>query len=110
MKEITRQRWARFGWFCMSFVPLLAYTALTLGVSTILMTLITMVAVMGGRADGMGLTEYLMGFSMPISIIFAVLGLVIFGLWYYFGCKRKQLRIPESVLNPTKIAAVILVA
>ena len=110
MKEITRQRWARFGWFCMSFVPLLAYTALTLGVSTILMTLITMVAVMGGRADGMGLTEYLMGFSMPISIIFAVLGLVIFGLWYYFGCKRKQLRIPESVLNPTKVAAVILVA
>lgn len=114
MKEITKKRWGRFGWLCMSFVPLAAYSALTFGVTVILMTVITMVAVMGGRVDGAqlepGLTEYLMGWSMPISIIFAVLGLVIFGLWYYFGCKRKRLRIPEAVLNPTKIAAVLLVA
>lgn len=110
MKEITKQRWGRFGWFCMSFVPLLGYTVLTLGVTTVLMTVIGTVAVLGGAADGAGLTDYLMGWAMPISVIFAVLGLILFGLWYYFGCKRKKLRIPEGVLNPTKIAAVILLA
>lgn len=110
MKEITKRRWGRFGWFCMSFVPMLGYMLLTVGVSTVLMTVISVTAIMGGTVDSAELTEYLMSWAMPVSIVFAVLGLILFGVWYYFGCKRKRLGLPRKEFTPRRIAAIILVA
>lgn len=110
MKEITKKRWGRFGWLCMSFVPMLGYLALSLGVSTVVMMIVSVSAVMGGMSDSMELQNYLMQWTMPISVIYVSIGLVGYGLWYYFGCKRKRLGLPRGVFSPGKAVALLLVA
>lgn len=110
MKQITKERWGRFGWLCMSFVPMAGYLTLMFVATFACMFMISIGSILRGALDYDEMLLELMQWSMHISLVAAVLGLIAFGLWYYFGCKRKQLQPPMDAFEPGLVAALIMVA
>lgn len=115
MREITKARWKRFGYFWLGIVPFIAYFALNMGMSMML----AIVSVVKGMAvEGISEMEdliwyamsHMMDYAMQASAIMAVVALIGLGLWYYFGCKRKELAPPKGVLTPVTIPTVLVLA
>lgn len=104
MKEITKTRWKKFGYFCLSFVPMLTYLAIAMIVSVGISVLIAVMGILQRKAD---LYDYIieetMNQSMLAGTIYAVLGIIALGLWYFFGCKRKNLKPPKGVVTPVNL-------
>ena len=119
MKDTAGNGWRRFGYLCMSFVPLIAYTVLMVLVTGVLSVLIMIPIAMKGIQEGQqDLYGYLMetsmdqivNISMLAGVVYAALAIVGLGLWYYFGCKRKQLAPPKAVINPLNLVVVAVLA
>lgn len=100
MTEAVRGGWKKFGYFCLAWVPLLLYAAITLGIALIMQTLFMVLGTVRGVED---IFSYVMDKSMMIGAVYGAVGIVALGLWYYFGCRRRQLRAPEGVLNPVNL-------
>ncbi len=111
MQETTRNGWRKFGYFCLAFVPLILYFVITLGVSMVLSILVAVRGILEGQED---LFTYIMegtvNNSMLAGVIYASLGIICLGLWYYFGCKRKNLKPPKSVVNPVNLLCIAVFA
>lgn len=111
MQETTRNGWRKFGHFCLAFVPLILYFVITLGVSMVLSILVAVRGILEGQED---LFTYIMegtvNNSMLAGVIYASLGIICLGLWYYFGCKRKNLKPPKSVVNPVNLLCIAVFA
>ena len=83
----------RFGYICLSFVPLILYSAITFIVTFVLMVFKAVQGILEGEADIYGyLMNGLMDSTMLAGVFYAIVGIICLGLWYYFGCKRKNLR------------------
>lgn len=109
MKEITKNRWKRFGYFGLTLVPMLAYLAIAMMVSAGISVLIAVMGILQGEEDLYNyILEGTLNQSMLAGVIYAALGIAALGSWYYFGCKRKQLKPPKGVITPAHI--VILAA
>lgn len=98
----------KFGYFCLTLVPLIAYTALSLAVSTlfsvIVMVPIVMEAMLEGRAANYSeMMEQAMDIGMLSGVVSAAIAIVGMGLWYRFGCKRKGLKPPKEIRNPLNL-------
>lgn len=107
MKETTRNGWRKFGWFCLGILPTLGYLVLGFAVSAVLSILWMVPAILQGE---MGFIEDLGQFTMITGMVYAVLGLIVFGLWYYFGCRRRELLPPKGVLAPKNLFLLFLSA
>lgn len=107
MKDATKQGWKRIGWLAFSFLPMLGYLLLMLAVTVGIDVLLTVYAIARGEEN---LTEYLLQYTMHCSVAYTLLGLLLFGLWYYFGCKRKQLLPKKGTLDIKNILAICAVA
>lgn len=107
MKGRTRNGWKSFGWFCLGILPMLGYLVLGFAVSAVLSILWMVPAILQGN---MGLIEDLGQFTMVTGMVYAVLGLIGFGLWYYFGCRRRELLPPKGVLAPKNMLLLFLSA
>ena len=107
MKDSTKRGWSKFGWFCMSFVPMAGYMALMVLVTTAIYMLLMIFAFGRGETDIIG---YLLKYTMHCGLAYALLGLVGFGLWYYFGCRQKKLSPPPGVLNVRNVGGILLTA
>ncbi len=107
MKDTTRRGWKRFGYLALSLVPMIAYLALMMIVSAGLFALLAVFGALQGETD---LQSYLLSYSMHVSVVYAVLGLIVFGLWYYFGCKRKRLAPPKGVIGVKDLLALLALA
>ena len=107
MKDATKQGWKRIGWLAFSFLPMLGYLLLMTAVTVGIYALLTVYAIIQGEED---LTEYLLQYTMHCGIAYAALGLILFGLWYYFGCKRKRLLPPKGTLDGKSILAILATA
>lgn len=100
MKETTRNGWRKFGWFCLGVLPLLGYTLLGFAVSAVFSILWMIPQVLQGE---MPYIEDIGRFTMAVGSAYAVLALIIFGLWYYFGCRKRELLPPKGVLAPKNL-------
>lgn len=107
MKDTTRQGWKKFGWLCLSAVPMISYLILMMVVTVGIYAILTVFALSRGETD---ITGYLLGYAMHCGIAYALVGLVGYGLWYYFGCKKKQLLPPTGVCSIKNILAVFAAA
>lgn len=107
MKDTTRQGWKKFGWLCLSAVPMISYLLLMLVVTVGIYAVLTVFALARGETD---ITGYLLGYAMHCGIAYALLGLLLYGLWYYFGCKKKRLLPPAGVFRVKNILAVAAAA
>ncbi len=111
MKEVTRDFWKRFGYFWLSFVPLLIYLALSVGVSLVVSIFIIAIGILRGEGDIITyVLEESVNQTMLIGTIYAVLAMVAIGLWYYFGCKQKKIRPPKGVLSPANLGIMVVLA
>lgn len=100
MKDITRNRWKKVGYFSLSWVPMLLYGTILMGVSIIGAIFIGVKSILSGEMDIYnsimdGITQG----SMLMGVIYAILGIIATGLWYYFGCKRKNLKFPKEKVS-----------
>lgn len=107
MKDTTRQRWKKFGYLALSFVPMIAYLVLMMVVSGGIFALLAVFGTLKGETD---LQSYLLSYSMHVSVVYALLGLLGFGLWYYFGCKRKRLAPPQGVVSLKNLLGLLALA
>lgn len=111
MKEITKKRWKKFGYFCLGWVPMIGYLGISFLVAAVMAVMIAVTGLLEGTED---LFTYIMegtvNSSMMTGVIYAVLAIIGFGLWYYFGCKRKQWRLPKGVLVPANIVIIVVFA
>ena len=104
MKENTKSGWKKFGYLCLSCVPTIAYMAVMVGVSVVLAVFLAVKGMADGSDD---MFSYMMDgiadYSMMAGTVYAVIGIIGLGLWYYFGCKRKSLKPPKGVLHPANL-------
>lgn len=107
MKDTTRRGWKTFGWLCLSAVPMISYLILMIAVTVGIYGILTVFALARGETD---ITGYLLGYAMHCGIAYAAVGLLGYGLWYYFGCKKKRLLPPQGVLSIKNILAVFAAA
>lgn len=104
MKEITKNRWKKFGYLCLTFVPMLVYLAISMVAAIAMSVFIAITGVIQGEEDIFNyIIEESLNQGMMTGIIYAALGIVVLGLWYYFGCKRKKLKPPKGVITPVNI-------
>ena len=119
MKDTARNGWRRFGYLCMSVVPLIAYAVLMFLVSMVLSVVMLLPAAMAVVQEGVQdmygyLMEYYMEriaeISMLAGVVYAVLALIGMGLWYYFGCRRKSFTPPKAARNPLNLVILAVLA
>lgn len=111
MKEITKIRWKKFGYFWLSFVPMIGYLVVSFAVSMVIAVMVAVSGILGQQEDIYTyVVNGMMNSSMLAGVIYAVLAIVGFGLWYYFGCKRKQWKLPKGVLTPVNTIIIIVFA
>lgn len=111
MQETTKSGWRKFGYLCLAFVPLILYFAITVGVSMVLTILVAVKGMLEGQKDlAAYIMEETMNSSMLAGAIYATIGVVCLGLWYYFGCKRKSLKPQKAVLNPVNLLCIAVFA
>lgn len=113
--EETRSGWKKFGYFCLSFVPLIAYTVLSLGVSMLLSVAVMIPVAMKSVAEGQGdiyseLMKRAMEIGMLAGVVYATIAIIGMSLWYRFGCKRKGLRPPREIRNPLNLLLIAALA
>lgn len=111
MKEITRNRWKKFGYFWLSLVPMAGYMAIMFMITIILMVMMIVKGMVNQQEDILAyVMEQVAGSSMLAGVIYAIIAIVGMGLWYYFGCKKKQLKLPKGVLTPRNILILVVFA
>lgn len=113
--EETRSGWKKFGYFCLSFVPLIAYTVLSLGVGILFSVAVMLPAAMRSVAEGQGdiyseLMNRAMDITMLAGAVSAAIAIIGMGLWYRFGCKRKGLKPPREIRNPLNLLMIAALA
>lgn len=114
MQETTGKG-KKFGYLCMSFVPLIAYTALSFLVGIAVTIVVMIPIIMKNTAEGNGdiysaLMEKVMSTGMLTGVVYGTLGVIGMGLWYYFGCKRKNLKPPGDVRKPLNLLLIAVLA
>lgn len=97
--------WKKIGWFCFAFVPMIGYLAITLIVSAVGSAVLAFVGMSAGITD---IASLLMENLLPLQVCGQIAGLLVFSIWYYFGCGRPSLKIPKGILSIRNVAAVIL--
>lgn len=107
MGEAMKRGFRKFGWLCMSMLPMLSYFVLMMAVSVAMEALLAILAIMRGERDLVG---YLMDYAMDCGVVYAALGIVLFGVWYYFGCGKKRLAPPAGLLSGRNLAGFFLTA
>ncbi len=119
MKDTAKNGWKKFGYLCMSLVPLIAYAILTFFVAMVLSVLVMIPVVMKAIQEGQqDLYGYLMensmdqilNISMLAGVVYAAIAIVGMGLWYYFGCGRKDLKPPKAVRRPLNLLIIAVLA
>lgn len=115
MKETTNRGWKKFGYFWMSFLPLTAYMAISMGIGTLLTIVVMVPAMIKGRAreqtDIFGIVmEEIADITMLAGAIAAAIAIIGLGLWYYFGCKRKDLKPPKAAYHPLNLLIIAVLA
>ena len=111
MQETTRNGRRKFGYFCLAFVPLILYFAINLAVTMVLMILLTVKGMTEGQTDLLTyIMQETMDNSMMAGVIYATLGIICLGLWYYFGCKRKSLKPSKAAVNPLNLLLIAVFA
>mgnify|MGYP002530556847 CR=1 FL=1 len=101
----------RFGYLCLAAVPLILYSAIMVIVTMALMILKAVEGILEGEADIYTyLMEGVMDSTMLAGVIYAVVGIICLGLWYYFGCKRKNLKPSEAALSPVNLLLLVFLA
>lgn len=101
----------RFGFFWLSFVPLLLYWGIMTGVVTVMECVIAFFASLRGQGDllqyvGSGLVEN----GMIGGVFYATIGILFLGLWYYFGCRHRDFHVGRKVFRPGTVIAIFLMA
>lgn len=119
MKDTAKNGWKKFGYLCMSLVPLIAYAILTFFVAMVLSVLVmipvVMKAIQEGQQDLYGYLmensmDQIMNISMLAGVVYAAIAIVGMGLWYYFGCRRKDLKPPKAVRSPLNLLIIAVLA
>lgn len=115
-KQEKRSIGARIGYFLLSWTPLAASLLLQLGLAFVYILIATIgeiVFFMFTHPDASQM-EVMIVYTQAINesltggvIIYHVFSIPIFGLWYYFGCKRPKIK--QSFKNLTVQAIVIAV-
>lgn len=104
MKEVTRDRWRRFGYLCLTFAPLILYAVISIMTAFGVTIVVTVRGVLEGTDNLYTYAiEESLNNSMLTGAIYAVIGIICLGLWYYFGCRRKQLKPPKGVVTPVNL-------
>ncbi len=112
--------WKKLGNLVMAFLPLVVSYAIQFACAFGVMFVCSFVyGIMVGLnspelatdAEAMtnGVLELYTENTMSVVVLYQVLGVIVFGLWYFFGMKQKKLAVPKAVRNvPTIAGAIIL--
>ncbi len=106
----------RFGWLCMSILPLIACLALQFVLAFVIMLPISVMKGielgLQGIVDPAAIQDVLNDVILDVSVIatlgYHVLSIPIFGVWYYFGCGRPKAVSVRKVLSIKDILIVIV--
>lgn len=111
--------WKRVGWMGMAILPLLAslFLQIIIGIVIYLAAIVYTFAFRGGfdMADPGVFQQQIMelalsrGVNVSILVLYHLLGVVIFGIWYYFGCGRPKAQKPGRVFIGKALPATILI-
>lgn len=105
---------ARIGYFFLSFTPAIACLVLQLGIGMVYAIVVAVIKMVIFMMQNPGVSEsaamnYYMEEVMNAIVggvfMYHLLSLPIFGLWYYFGCKKPKLK--QSVKNVSGKAVLI---
>lgn len=94
----------KIGYFFYSLTPAIACIFLQLFIAVVVMTI-----AMVGRIAGMSemdplaieqiANETALSTASLSVFIYHIVGIIVFGIWYYFGCGRPKMASPKTVLN-----------
>ena len=111
--------WRRVGWMGMAILPLLASLVLQIIIAIViyLAAIVYAIAFQGGfdMADPWLFQQQTMdlmlsrGVNVSILVIYHLLGVVVFGIWYYFGCGRPNPQKPGKVFLGKALPVTILI-
>lgn len=112
MKKVMKS----IGWGTLSFVPLITSIVAQFGVSLlggmlIMIVIIFTSALSGDGASGNMMNQFqsvLMSSASLLMVIYHLLAILIFSLWYYFGCGRPKACKPAKVFGGNRSIPVTL--
>lgn len=116
MEESKKNNLSKIGWCCYAFVPMVAYFFLQIVVTIIAMLLMIMTSVITGNGivditSTVDINSIVSGVSeqlMLINSFIQVVAIIVFAVWYYFGCGRPSPRIPSGFLKGKHMVAICL--
>lgn len=103
--------WGKVGWIGMTFVPLIASIVIQLMIGMALGFIIGLMAGIkfgtGETVDRVAMNDYIMDMiassNSYIILAYQLIALIIFGIWYYFGCGRPKITNPMKVFHGKSI-------
>lgn len=103
MKKVMKKT----GWTVVSLLPILAFFAIQLGCSTLIMTVMTVMEMLRTPADmrpdflQITVTEQYMANIVAVLVVSQLAAILVFGLWYYFVWGKKKR--PEGTEKPSAV-------
>lgn len=111
--------WKRAGWMGMAILPLLAslMMQIIIGIAVLLIAIVYAIISRATSivADPRVLQQMIMdlalsrGVNVWILVLYHFLGVVVFGIWYYFGCGRPKPQKPGKVFLGKALLVTILI-
>ena len=100
-----KQTWKKIGWLTLSFSPMIAYLILSVIITLAGGIFLAIIGMVTGSTDVEGM---LMDNLLVLQVMIQLAAIIIFGLWYYFGCGRPGLKIRKGTFNPKSTIAIML--
>lgn len=114
--------WKKFGWTCMTLLPCIVSLIVQLGMGVVLLFITSYMATMqlgAGVAspadiDMAALSELQMELyqqhTTQLIFIYHIIGIIGFGIWYYFGCGRPKMTNPVKSFRGKCLPATIVLS
>ncbi|MCM1191034.1 MAG: CPBP family intramembrane metalloprotease [Butyrivibrio sp.] len=109
MKSVMK----KIGWFVVSLLPVLAFSAIQLGCAVVVMLVLTVIIMLNtpvemsaGAMELLVMEQYYENI-VPILIVSQIAAVLVFGLWYYFAWGKKKR--PEGTEKPAAVKILLIV-
>lgn len=108
--------WGKVGWACMTFVPLLASIVIQLLMGLALGFIIGLMAgIKFGGAETIDrvamdnyITDMIASSNSYVVLGYQLIALIVFAIWYYFGCGRPKITNPVKVFHGKSIPVTLI--